>query len=82
MKPYEGKKLEYFDANLFKSFFLVDDDLESETRVELGLIKRRNRKKKADPIVVGSHGPKLVIEVETGLGAESEVKEGKITLDR
>ena len=81
-KPLEGKKLEYFDANLFKSFFLVDDDLESETRVELGLTKRRNRKKKADPLVVGTPEPKFVKEVETSLGAKSEVKEGKETLNR
>ncbi len=53
-KPYEGKKLEYFDANLFKSFFPVDD-LESEIRVALGLTKRRNGKKKAESKVVGSH---------------------------
>ena len=58
-KPYEEKKLEYFDANLFKSFFPVDD-LESEIRVALGLTKRRNRKNKADPREEGSHEPKLV----------------------
>jgi hypothetical protein len=58
-KPYQEKKLEYFDANLFKSFFPVDD-LESEIMVALGLTKRRNRRNKADPRVGGSHDSKLV----------------------